>query len=511
MSIIFNSKIKNLKQHLLKSFKINNYNSTIRNRKIVFSDVFYFTNLYNINNNSTYDTVYNNIIIDKSYNNISKNAFVKKRNDLSIDLFININDNLLNYVYNDINAHNLNKERFIGIDGTNMIFLSELSNDGFKSNKHDTYTKGIISCLYDVDNQIPINYTLSKSFNERNICIEQIKYLNKNDILIADRGYYSNDVIKNLLNNQIDFVFRLKSSDLNVKEMNDNNNNILLFDFINNDIVTKLKIIKFQTVTYDDLNIKYEDIDNLNKQFYDINQSIIKHKLFIHNLEIEKKDIIKNNKIINCNKKDKNVINKAFYIKILKTNNLIKKEIDNQINLIQLIIDDSYKLFKIIKNKINLINKVNDSVYYIITNKIDFSNEKLNEIYKKRWCVETNFRFAKEKFKFKTMNSKSINIIMQNIYVTQFLFILESYIEFLLKKYIKNDHKLNKSTLLNVLEKYLIKHLLFDKNNKKIINAINDILNIIIKSIIKIKVTIEARPRIKKRPGSKWNGIPCTT
>lgn len=79
MSIIFNSKIKNLKQHLLKSFKINNYNSTIRNRKIVFSDVFYFTNLYNINNNSTYDTVYNNIIIDKSYNNISKNAFVKKK------------------------------------------------------------------------------------------------------------------------------------------------------------------------------------------------------------------------------------------------------------------------------------------------------------------------------------------------------------------------------------------------------------------------------------------------
>ena len=95
------------------------------------------------------------------------------------ELFTNTNNNLLNYVYNDINSYNLNKERLIGIDGTNMNFLSELSNDGFKSNKHDTYTKGIISCLYDVDNQIPINYTLSKIFNERNICIEQIKYLNK--------------------------------------------------------------------------------------------------------------------------------------------------------------------------------------------------------------------------------------------------------------------------------------------------------------------------------------------
>ena len=122
------------------------------------------------------------IIIDKSYNNISKNAFVKKRNDLSIDLFTNTNSNLLNYVYNDINSYNLNKERLIGIDGTNMNFLSELSDDGFKPNKHSTYTKGIISCLYDVDNQIPINYTLSKSFNERNLLIEQLSYVKPNDI-----------------------------------------------------------------------------------------------------------------------------------------------------------------------------------------------------------------------------------------------------------------------------------------------------------------------------------------
>ena len=232
--------------------------------------------------------------------------------------------------------------------------------------------------------------------------------------------------------------------------------------------------------------------------------------VLIHNLEIEKKDIIKNNKIINCNK-DNMLTNKAFFIKTLKTNNLIKKDINEQINLIKLIINDSYKIFNVIKNKINLINKVNDSVYYIITNKIDFSNEKLNEIYKKRWCIETNFRFAKEKFKFKSMNSKSINIIMQNMYTTQFIFILESYIEFLLNKYIKNDYKLNKSTLLNVMEKYLLKHLLFDKNNKKIINIINDILNIIIKNIIKKNVIKEAKPRIKKRPGSKWNGIPITT
>ena len=37
--------------------------------------------------------------------------------------------------------------------------------------------------------------------------------------------------------------------------MNNNNSNILLFDFNNDNVITKLKIIKFQTVTYDDLNM----------------------------------------------------------------------------------------------------------------------------------------------------------------------------------------------------------------------------------------------------------------
>ena len=57
MSIVFNTKIKNLKKNLIKSFKINNKNSTIRNRIIVFSDVFYFNNLYNINGGGVYKHV----------------------------------------------------------------------------------------------------------------------------------------------------------------------------------------------------------------------------------------------------------------------------------------------------------------------------------------------------------------------------------------------------------------------------------------------------------------------
>jgi hypothetical protein len=39
------------------------------------------------------------------------------------------------------------------------------------------------------------------------------------------------------------------------------------------------------------------------------------------------------------------------------------------------------------------------------------------------------------------MNSKSINTINQNIYISQFIFIIEGYISYLLKDYIDKDKK----------------------------------------------------------------------
>ena len=78
--------------------------------KLNFSDVFYFINLYNSNPNTTYDKIYNTIMSNDTYDNVSKNAFVKKRNDLSIEHFENINNQLVNYIYDDlsfivINSH----------------------------------------------------------------------------------------------------------------------------------------------------------------------------------------------------------------------------------------------------------------------------------------------------------------------------------------------------------------------------------------------------------------------
>ena len=157
-----------------------------------------------------------------------------------------------------------------------------------------------------------------------------------------------------------------------------------------------------------------------------------------------------------------------------------------------------------------MIDIVNNSIYYIVTNKIDLSNDKIKELYKKRWEVETHFRFAKDKFKMRSMESKSLNVITQNILVTQFIFLLEGYFESLMVDELKKNKKFNKSSFIDIMHNYLIKHLLISKNNKKTLNIITKILLVIVSKMIDTKTINESLPRVKKRPGSKWINITVT-
>ena len=54
-------------------------------------------------------------------------------------------------------------------------------------------------------------------------------------------------------------------------------------------------------------------------------------------------------------------------------------------------------------------------VYYIITNLKTLSIDQVKKIYKKRWCVETHFMYAKKLSKLNSMNNKNYEYVKQNI------------------------------------------------------------------------------------------------
>lgn len=183
-----------------------------RYSKTTFRDVLYQLSIKTINNTSYDNAAY--IINRKNNTNISSSTFKKKNNFITSDDIINLNKNLLDVIYSD------NKPRTIAVDGTHLKCLKSLHSYGVKyASSNETYTQLLVSGLYDVNNNILINYNHSFSLNERECFTQQLDYIKPNDTLIFDRGYYSLDLM-NLLNVRgINYVFRVKATLNDVKQL----------------------------------------------------------------------------------------------------------------------------------------------------------------------------------------------------------------------------------------------------------------------------------------------------
>ena len=466
---------------------------TIRKRKIDFYDLFYLIIKLNIDQLSTYSSCKISFNI-KTDNNISKSAIVNKLMLLDYNHLLNFNNNFINFYYKQFNLTLI--QRIIAIDGSEIQLLHSL-NLFFKSNSINIYTTGFISNLYDIDNNLPIGFDIYKSSNERLNLMKQLKYINKNDILTADRGYYSIEIINKLISLKINFVFRVKK-----------NNYFILNNFNESEIKNKSfsKSIKYN---YNGENfefkiLKYCYVEDIDKK-YDIN---------LLKISIDKN----NNKINKIKNKLLSLKNKMIILKELNKNinkydkkdkkNLIRNRKDKKNIKIEIIDTNKLKYDLIEENVINLkiIKQYNDyqqSSYFILTN-LNINDEKIKEIYKKRWCVETCFKHCKTRLKMNNYDSKNINIIKQNIYATQFILILESFLEKSIK--IDKDYYLNKNDMFKTINEFLLISLIYQTLNKtkqKNINEIIKTLLLLSKSIIKKEKTNKSKPRIKKRNRGK--------
>jgi len=346
---ILNTNIKNINDKIIK-----------RDRKINFKKILYGS-IYKCINNSSYQEVSSKInlnFIEKNINTtISKTAFIKKRNNIPSKYFLDINDSFINNIFN-----NDKKQRIYGVDGSFInLFKNFEKYDFCYSSTNNSYCQGIISCLYDIENKIPINYFLLKTRNEREAFRNQIKYLKSGDIVIFDRGYYSYDIIEKLELIGVNYIFRLKSNKKEVQYMK--KNNIIDYSFINKNInnrIVNYRIDNSEDDYYLLTNLK-KTIDELKDLYWKRWQVEIHFKESKYNLSL-------------------NTIN-------LKTENSLKQEIYIH-NLIFIL----YYYFKInvedtiLKSKYKINNKTGikifseNIIYLLIYNKI--TNKCFNKINK---------------------------------------------------------------------------------------------------------------------------------
>lgn len=212
-------------------------NSFTRKRKLSFGNTVYFicSGL-----RKSISTEINNFIEEHSYLNfpdISKQAFSKARQNISVEAFKELCRVFVDSFYNsNINLKKWNGFNIFAIDGTTLQIADTSENiEYFGASTNQSNTKTALasaSALFDVLNDIVIDTVISPyKTSEREMAKQHINSLNNKKLLdksivIFDRGYPSYDMFSFLEKKGLFFLIRLTSSFKEIQKINSNDSTI---------------------------------------------------------------------------------------------------------------------------------------------------------------------------------------------------------------------------------------------------------------------------------------------
>jgi hypothetical protein len=201
-----------------------NENICKRKTLIEFRDMFYYMTSLISSDKQSATTVVTGMQYKKiTYASVS--AFIKKRKTIPSKIFKNISDSLMDYYYNNFKIKKYKDFHIFAVDGSDTSLSKNMSNEGYKLTQNKTYCSVLMSGIYDCYNEILIDLKLSKKKDERKVFQEQLKYVNEKSIIITDRGYNSEELMKTIHRRGLKFIMRLREN-LNwldtLKETNEN-------------------------------------------------------------------------------------------------------------------------------------------------------------------------------------------------------------------------------------------------------------------------------------------------
>ncbi len=126
--------------------------------------------------------------------------------------------------------------RLFAVDGSKINLPRSLIEKGYplpSGNAH--YPQGLVSCLYNLKSGLPIDFDLVSHQNERSCAIKHLQALEKDDIVIYDRGYFSYLMLYRHQQFGIHAIFRLRKRSFSV--IND------FFQSSETDIITNLELV----------------------------------------------------------------------------------------------------------------------------------------------------------------------------------------------------------------------------------------------------------------------------
>ena len=144
---------------------------------------------------------------------IAASTFCAARKKLDEGIFKRANREILKAYATEDSRFRWLGHRLFAIDGSKINLPRNLMNCGYSLHCQKAYhPQGLLSCLYQVQSQLPFDFDLVSHGNERRCALKHLSVLQPNDLVVYDRGYYSYHMLHTHHQMGIHAIFRLKRS-----------------------------------------------------------------------------------------------------------------------------------------------------------------------------------------------------------------------------------------------------------------------------------------------------------
>lgn len=156
---------------------------------------------------------------------ISASSMCEARMKLPDDTIKNINKDIVSVWEDNFTPITWKGHRLFAIDGSKLNVPRKLINEGYRvpqrTSRH--YPYAMMSCLYDILNSIIYDIEFVEHNNERACAEKHFDCLNRDAVVIFDRGYFSYYMLHLVIKNHVNVVFRMQEGNRN-KEVRDFSN-----------------------------------------------------------------------------------------------------------------------------------------------------------------------------------------------------------------------------------------------------------------------------------------------
>lgn len=145
---------------------------------------------------------------------VSASSICEARQKLDETIFQELNDRIIaHYEQEFYETPMWHNHRLFAVDGSKINLPRQLIEYGYTiPSQNAYYPQGLVSCLYQLTSQIPLDFMLVNHCNERICAQAHLEVVEEGDVVVYDRGYFSYIMLHTHIERQIHCIFRLRRS-----------------------------------------------------------------------------------------------------------------------------------------------------------------------------------------------------------------------------------------------------------------------------------------------------------